>query len=356
MEKHAAQRIAMGHNLNDQAETVLMRILRGSGASGLSGIAPCREGVIIRPLIGVSRKEIEQHLESRNLAYVTDASNLEAHCLRNRVRLELMPELERYQPRIVEILGQMSHLVRTDDARLATEAECWVKQEARSTEGGGTCISVRTFTVLPEALKGRVLRYVIRETSGSLRRIGLRHIEAILQIASGDKPHSHVDLPKGVTVKRVYDELVFTQYENPEAEDFCYTIPGPGRFELPDIGRSVLLEELERVNLPNIADSQRVAFLNADRIVYPLLIRNFRAGDRFVPLGMTGHRKLKDFFIDLKVPHKVRRRTPLLVCGDTPVWVCGFRIDHRFKVTARTNKILKVTFVDGGALAKSATP
>jgi tRNA(Ile)-lysidine synthase len=345
-EKHTAQRIAIGHNLNDQAETVLMRLLRGSGPSGLSGIPPRRDERIIRPLIEISRGEIENYLEGRNLKYLMDASNLDAHYLRNRVRLELIPELKRYQPRIVEILGQMSHIMRSDDARLATEAESWVKQEAGREEGEETRIPILTFTMLPEALKSRVLRYVLKETAGSLRRIGSRHINAILQLASGDKPQARVNLPKGVVVKRVYNELVFTSYKDAGVEDFCYTIGGPGRFQLEAIGCSVLIEERKTVNLSTLEASPRTAFLNADRLAYPLLIRNFRPGDRFVPLGMTGHRKIKDFFIDMKIPSETRRRIPLLIYRDTPIWVCGFRIDHRFRVTARTKKMLKVGLID----------
>jgi len=345
MQKHAAQKIAMGHNLNDQAETVLMRFLRGSGTSGLSGIPPCRDG-IIRPLIEIRREEIERYLEIRNLKYVTDASNFDTQHFRNRLRLKLIPELKGYQPKIVEILGQMSHIMRADDARLAKEAESWIRQEAGGETCGETRIPIPAFRRLPEALKCRVLRHLLKETTGSLRRIGLRHIDAILQIASGDKPQAQVNLPKGVIVKRVYKELVFIVHTDSEVKDFCYKITGPGRFQLQAIGCCLVLEEFESVCLSKMAPSPGVAFLNADRLVYPLWIRNFRPGDRFVPLGMTGHRKLKDFFIDIKIPSETRRSIPLLIYKDTPIWVCGFRIDARFRVTARTKRTLKVALVD----------
>jgi tRNA(Ile)-lysidine synthase len=344
-EKHSAHKIATGHNRNDQAETVLMRLLRGSGPSGLSGIPPCRDDTIIRPLIEITRGEIETYLKGRGLRHVTDVSNLESHYLRNRVRLELIPELERYQPRIVEILGQMSNIMRSDDERLATEAEAWLKHAARSEEKE-TRIPVHIFTMLPEALKSRVIRYILKETGGTLRRIGFRHIDAILQIAKGEKPQAQVKLPNAVIVKRVYNELFFTGYEDVEAEDFCCTIPGPGRFPLRAIGCSVLVEEVGNVGISNMKTALPVVFLDADHLAYPLMVRNFRPGDRFVPLGMTGHRKLKDFFIDLKVPSETRRRTPILIYRDIPIWVCGFRIDDRFKVTSRTKRALKVTLVD----------
>ena len=344
-EKHSAHKIATGHNRNDQAETVLIRLLRGSGPSGLSGIPPFRDDTIIRPLIEITRREIEAYLEGRGLRHVTDLSNLESHYLRNRVRLELIPELERYQPRIVEILGQMSNIMRSDDERLVKEAEGWLTHSARSEEAG-IRIPVHPFTMLPEALKGRVIRCILTQTGGTLRRIGFRHIDAILQIAKGGKPQAQVKLPNAVTVKRVYNELIFTGSRDIEAEDFFYTIPGPGKFPLRAIRCSVLVEEVEKVSLSNMKTALPVAFLNADHLVYPLMVRNFRPGDRFVPLGMSGHRKLKDFFIDLKVPSETRRRIPILIYRDIPIWVCGFRIDDRFKVTSRTKRALKVTLVD----------
>ena len=153
-------------------------------------------------------------------------------------------------------------------------------------------------------------------------------------------------MPNAVTVKRVYNELIFTGSRDIEAEDFFYTIPGPGKFPLRAIRCSVLVEEVEKVSLSNMKTALPVAFLNADHLVYPLMVRNFRPGDRFVPLGMSGHRKLKDFFIDLKVPSETRRRIPILIYRDIPIWVCGFRIDDRFKVTSRTKRALKVTLVD----------
>ena len=135
-EKFSAQKIAIGHNLNDQAETVLMRLLRGSGPSGLAGIPPCREEKIIRPLIEITRGEIESYLELKGLTHMTDSSNLQACYLRNKIRLELLPRLREYQPRIVELLGRTADIMRNDEAWLAARAEEWV-EGSTETRGDG---------------------------------------------------------------------------------------------------------------------------------------------------------------------------------------------------------------------------
>jgi tRNA(Ile)-lysidine synthase len=344
-EKFSAQKIATGHNLNDQAETVLMRLLRGSGPSGLAGIPPCREGKIIRPLIEITRGEIESYLERKGLTHMTDSSNLQACYLRNKIRLELLPRLREYQPRIVELLGRTADIMRNDEAWLAAQAEEWVGGSTETrVDGEEIRISLSSFIILPEALKNRVIRYALKMTGGSLRRVSFRHIEAIRQMAMGEKPQALVNLPNGIIVKKVYDRLVFTGTKDSRSEGFCYLLDGPGKFDLTALGCTILLTEVEKAALSDMGASRWCAFLNADHLIYPLMIRNVRPGDKFVPFGMSGHKKIKDFFMDLKVPSETRAQTPILFCRDIPIWVCGFRIDDRFKILPDTKKTLKVTF------------
>ncbi len=343
-EKFSAQKIAIGHNLNDQAETVLMRFLRGSGPSGLAGIPPCREEKIIRPLIETTRGEIESYLELKGLTHMTDSSNLQACYLRNKIRLELLPRLREYQPRIVELLGRTADIMRNDETWLAAKAEEWAKRSAETRGDGEIRIPLSSFIILPEALKNRVIRYALKMTGGSLRRVSLRHIEAINQMAMGEKPQALLNLPNGIIAKKVYDRLVFTGTKDTQFESFCYLLDGPGKFDLTALGRTIFLTEVEKAELSDMGASRWCAFLNADHLRYPLMIRNARPGDKFIPFGMSGHKKLKDFFMDLKAPSEARAQTPILFCRDIPIWVCGFRIDDRFKILPDTKKILKVTF------------
>jgi tRNA(Ile)-lysidine synthase len=321
-----------------------MRLLRGSGPSGLAGIPPCRGEKIIRPLIEITRGEIESYLELKGLTHMTDSSNLQACYLRNKIRLELLPRLREYQPRIVELLGKTADIMRNDEAWLAATAEEWVEGSAETKGDGEIRIPLSSFIILPEALKNRVIRYALKMSGGSLRRVSLRHIENINQMAMGKKPQALVNLPNGIIAKKVYDRLVFTGTKDTRSEGFCYLLDGPGKFDLTALGRTILLTEIEKAALSDMGSSPWCAFLNADHLIYPLMIRNVRPGDKFVPFGMSGHKKLKDFFMDLKVPSEARAQTPILFCRDIPIWVCGFRIDDRFKILPDTKKTLKVTF------------
>ena len=341
-DKLDAQKIAVGHNLNDQAETVLMRLLRGSGPSGLTGIPPNRENTIIRPLIEVKREEIESYLKTRNLSYVIDSSNLETDYLRNRIRLELLPRLLEYQPRLIEHLGQLSRIMGSDNNYLEAHAEDWVAREGEQNAAGDILIPAPSFIELPEPIRNRVTRHLLRKVRKTLRSIDHGHIESVYVLAKSKKPQGILNLPNGLTVKRIYDKLAFMADDADESVAFHYHLDGVGTHYLEEIGRSITLEEIERDADLNLQSQQWTAYLDADKLQYPLILRNFRPGDRFVPLGMAGHKKIKDFFIDLKIPSEMRVLTPILVNQDTPVWVCGHRIDDRFKVTSETRRILKV--------------
>jgi tRNA(Ile)-lysidine synthase len=342
-DKHHAQKIALGHNLNDQAETVLMRLLRGSGPSGLTGIPPIREKTIIRPLIEVKREEIESYLKARDLSYVMDSSNLETDYLRNRIRLELLPRLLEYQPRLIEHLGQLSRIMGSDNNYLEGHAEDWLAREGGQNAAGDILIPVQPFTELPEPIRNRVTRHLLRKLRNDLRSIDHSHIQSVSDLAKSKRPQGTLHLPNGLTVKRIYDKLAFMGGEMDKSVAFHYDLDGVGTYYLEEIGRSITLEEIHRDANFNLQSQEWTAYLDADKIQYPLILRNFRPGDRFVPLGMAGHKKIKDFFIDLKIPSQMRAMTPILVNQDTPVWVCGHRLDDRFKVTSETRRILKVT-------------
>lgn len=343
-QKLSARKIALGHNLNDQAETVLMRLLRGSGLSGLGGIPPCRDGKIIRPLIEVTRGEVESYLEERGLKYMVDTSNLEQRFLRNRIRHELLPQLEKYQPMILERLVQMAELMRSEDSFLEERAAEWVKRSSEGGAGGEIRIPLSSFLRLPDALKNRVIRYILRTTGRTLRRIGLRHILAVKSMASEKRPQSQIHLPNQVIAKRIYDTLAFGRVKENQAEGFCLSLKGPGSYRLDALGCTVSLVEGERGDLVRHEGSPWVALISRDCVDYPLVLRNYTPGDRFMPLGMRGRKKLKDFFIDLKIPSDERARIPLLTYDNVPIWVCGLRIDERYKVTEDTQKVLEVSF------------
>ncbi len=341
--KREAQKIALGHNLNDQAETILMRLLRGSGPSGLTGIPPCRDGSIIRPLIEIERPEIENYLKARKLVSVMDSSNLKTDYLRNKIRLELMPLLEEQQPQLGHLLGQTAEILRDEDDYLERIAEAWLTKRMEPTPHHTFRVPIASFLDLPTPLRRRVIRNLIGKVKKDLRRISWDHIEAIQRLAQAEKPQAALNLPGRLTVKRTYDHLIFSASVKRKPLPFHYTLDGPGTYDLKEIGRSLSVEEIKNRRGLRLRGSAWTAFLDAEKLRFPLTLRTFKPGDRFIPFGMRGHKKLKDFFVDLKVPMEQRHSTPILCCDDTPVWVCGFRIDDRFKVTSDAKRVLKIT-------------
>ena len=341
---HDAKKIALGHTLDDQAETVLMRLLRGSGPTGLSGIPPVRHPDIIRPLIQVTRREIEEYISHRNLKHITDPSNLEKHHLRNRIRLELLPQLKTYQPEIVPILGRTAEIMRDETRWMEKEAMEWMDEAVTVLETGDCSVPLKAFRELAAALRSRVIRRIIKQVKGDLRRIHLGHIDAVKGLTSG-RPQKRLNLPSGVVVTRTYDTLLFTRRsEKSEIEGFHVTLEGPGVFSVDEISCTVTIEELETEAVPEMKGiSPWIAHLDGDRITYPLIMRCFTPGDRFVPLGMRGHKKVKDFFVDRKIPFHVRKRLPLLCRGKEIAWICGMRPDQRFRVRPDTKRIVRVT-------------
>jgi tRNA(Ile)-lysidine synthase len=342
--KHKAQKIALGHNLNDQAETILMRLLRGSGPSGLTGIPPCRDGSIIRPLIEIERQEIENYLKAKKLASVTDSSNLKTDYLRNKIRLEIMPLLEEQQPQLTRLLGQTAEILRDEDDYLEQTAEVWVGKNIEILPQNALSMPIPYFLNLPVALRRRVLRNVIGKVKKDLRRISWDHVEAIRRLAQAEKPQAALNIPGRLTVRRTYDHLIFSTLVNRRPRPFHYPLDGAGTYDLNEIDRRLSIEEIEDRKGLRLRGSRWTAFLDAEKLPFPLALRTFKEGDKFIPFGMKGRKKLKNFFMDLKVPLEQRYSTPILCCDDKPVWVCGFRIDDRFKVTNETKKVIKLVF------------
>jgi tRNA(Ile)-lysidine synthase len=341
--KHKAQKIALGHNLNDQAETILMRLLRGSGPSGLTGIPPSRDGSIIRPLIEIERQEIENYLKAKKLASVTDSSNLKTDYMRNKIRLEIMPLLEEQQPQLTRLLAQTAEILRDEDDYLEQTAEAWVGKNIEILPQNALSMPIPYFLKLPVASRRRVIRLAIKDVKKDLRRISWDHIEAIQRLAQAEKPQAALNLPGRLTVRRTYGHLILSASMKRKPQPFHYRLDEPGAYDLREIGRSISFEEIKNRRDLRLRGSKWTALLDAETLRFPLTLRSFKAGDKFIPFGMKGHKKLKDFFVDLKLPLEQRYLTPILCWNDKPVWVCGFRIDDRFKVTSDTKRVMKVT-------------
>lgn len=348
-----AQRAATGHNRNDQAETVLMRLLRGSGATGLAGIPPVRrEGrvSIIRPLLAVSRQEILDYCRAHGLRPRLDATNLESAFMRNRIRLELLPALtERFGEAVVDNLAQTADLLREED-RLLTElareacARCgWQEVEAAP---GNLVIELDGPRLLQEplALARRVIRMAVQRASGSAYSPGIAAVSRALELA-GRTDGSHVlDLPQGVRLTVAYGRCRFARaggHPGDEVRDRVWPVALPGETAIPALGVTVVAEAapVSAMPAPMPADEE---WFDLDRLPGPLAVRTRRPGDRLWPVGMDGSKKLQDILVDAKVPREQRDCLPLLVAGDTVVWVPGVRRDRRFRPDANARVALRV--------------
>lgn len=330
-----ADRIATGHTADDQAETVLMHLLRGTGVTGLAGIPPRREE-IIRPLLPLSREEILTYLSARALPYRLDASNASLDMTRNRIRLELLPLLERdYAPGLRTRLGQLAEMARRDDAALDARASDEFARLRRRWPDG---IALPWQPALPAGLLRRVWRLAIREVRGNLENIAFTAIEAMAQLP----PEQALSLP-GARVLREADRLVFLPAPDAEAAEAVITahpLPVPGQVCLPAVGCC-----LSAVAVAGASALERgeVAVLDAAKVTGALSVRGWQAGDRFRPLGAPGTRKLQDIFVDAGVPRRLRSRVPVVTDREGIVWLAGFRLADRVKMTGETTRTLRLS-------------
>jgi len=345
-----AQKVALGHTRDDQAESLLLRLLRGSGPRGLAGTYPVVDGVIIRPLIDVRRREIMAYLRERRLSYRMDATNRDLSLTRNRARRRLIPLLEReFNPNVVEALAHAADLLRDEDGFLG-ELAANKYREIATRRGESVVLEGRALQELPVPIKRRILRLALAEARGDLRRIALQHVERSLSLLDERRRRGHVSLPGGTAVDMQGDQLRIARRPAEEGaapagegasprEALC---PVPGEVVLPGFGLRLKASVVprEQVDLDFRTAGRARAYLDADLMPGPLLIRPRRPGDRFVPLGSPGTRKVKAFLIDRKVPVDERGRIPLVLSGDRIAWVMDHEIDDRFKITETTRRVL----------------
>jgi tRNA(Ile)-lysidine synthase len=336
-----ADRIALAHNADDQVETFFMRLLRGSGPKGLSGIPP-RRGKIIRPLIETARSSIEKFLEDEKLLFVVDSSNRQMHYLRNRLRNLLVPELKALNPNLTATLLNTVSILQEEERFFGVLVnKALMKMISRKTDERIE-LFIAPMEVLDTVLLRRVLRRAIEETRG-LRGTGYVHIEAIIRLIRGGSSGDRLYLPKGVRVIRGYSLLVITSA--PPSKIGEYELQPPADLAIREAGLVIRASIEEKAQKPG--DGKSSVVLDADTVLFPLWVRARRNGDFFFPLGFGRRKKLQDFFVDLKVPRDERNCVPVVLSGDEIVWVAGHRADERFRVTERTKRFLKLSLLQG---------
>jgi len=341
-------KIALAHSADDQVETILLNIIRGSGLKGLVGIPQIR-GKIIRPFLQVYRSDIEGYLKRRGISFCNDSSNRDTKYLRNKIRKELIPYLEAYNPAIKKNLHEMSQIVKEDDLLLAhMTREIFNKNFClKGNESKRILWEIEIFLSYPLSLQRRLIRETFFKITGELVGITNFHIEQILNLFYSPKVGKLLNLPKNVLVKCSYFsisfEAGFKTVEQPisRSSSIPITIPGVTELEGGQIQVNTQIIK-EKINF-SLLNPQIEAYFDIQKTGSKLKARFFREGDRFQPLGMSGKKKLKAFFIDNKIPQNLRRRIPILTNDkDDIIWVYGQRIAHFCRVTDKTKTLLHV--------------
>jgi tRNA(Ile)-lysidine synthase len=333
-----ADRIALGHTRDDQAETVLFRLLRGSGLAGLAGIYPVTAEGLIRPLIDVTRPEVEEFLRSRKIPWREDATNRDSRFARNRIRHGLLPQLStEWNPRISEALAHLADLAHEEERWWSTELAHLAPGVIRDTAGGVEA-STDALNQLPRAILRRLIRAAIGRVKGDLRQIDFRHVEAVADLAAQASGEGRLRLP-GIEVTRSFDWI-------------CMALPGPGaavplvQAEVPGVYPSPDSAGEIHLEIAGKRPARVCATLKADlcwsRVPAPLELRGWRPGDHYRPFGRNRDQKVKDMFQRARVPSWRRQSWPILTGGGKILWAKGFGVAAEFAPGDQVGPILRV--------------
>lgn len=335
-------RIVLGHTADDQVETVLLNLLRGTGVDGLSGMPPVR-GKLIRPLISTRRSEIEYYIEEHGLHPRIDETNLLPAYTRNKVRLELLPLLRKdYNPEIDAAILRLAELAREDTAYLNMKAEEALNRITVSRGDGSISLDADVFTAYPLPIRRRLIREAVREVRGELADIGFIHVEELLRLIEAGGNFKY-ELPGGTFVQRTGNLIVFLSSRPSEVPIvYCHELSVPGETLIPEI-QAVIKAELSGEPLSPMRPPDTLDIvLDYAGVKGKLKVRNWRPGDRIRPLGLGGSKKVQDIFVDKKIPREARYRVPIIVDDEKIVWVVGLAISETVKVTDATREFLRL--------------
>jgi len=329
-----ANKIAVGHNADDRVESVLLNVIRGAGISGLGSIRPIR-GNIVRPLLDTPRKEIEQYIKENALPFRIDESNMDTSYARNRIRHELIPLLEQdYNPAIREALVKLAEIAGAQND-LITDLANAALNEIRDDSN----INPVHFLDLHKALQYQVIRAEIERLKGNLLDVGYEHVERVIEALRSGEDFT-ITLPSGlIYAERRGDKFSIRKREKlPEIEPFDVPLPAPGSVKIELIGLNIQADIIDSPTPGKLPPDE--ALIDADSITGQLRIRSIHPGDRIVPLGMQGSKKLQDIFVDKKISKSERTRAAVVVDDEKVLWVVGVVSSERGKVTDKTRRAI----------------
>ncbi len=341
-EKYGAAKIALGHHRLDQAETVLIHLIRGSGLTGLKGMAPVREGKYIRPLLFCDPQEIRSFLAQEGLTFRTDSSNRDTRFLRNRIRHRLIPLLEgEFNPRIVDGLVQMAEILREEDSVLDSLVEV-----AMSPHEGGTAYRCDRLTTLPDAIRYRVIKRLLEEIRPAGKTVTAAHVAGADRLIRSSRPSAQIAVPGGM-VRRNYGWVTVEKGNRVSLRpgEFCSHLPLPGEVQIVSTGQAVraTMCDMGPVTMREIAPN--ILYLPVEVLSGPLTVRSWRPGDRIQPLGMRGTKKVQDILGEAKVPRLLRHQVPIFADNQGILWIGGVKIAERCRLKHGAAKVVKIEIV-----------
>lgn len=342
-----ADKVALAHHRDDQAETILYRFIRGTGLDGLGGIPYERDGIFIRPLLEVSRAEITEYVTTRHLRWIEDSSNHKVIYRRNRLRHQVIPQIENdFNPRFKDAIVRLGHLAQEHHDFMADLVADY-RNRFWTTEKGRTGFSLESFLKIHPYLQYYILKEIYSDLNLG-RSLMINDIQKLRsKLINENYNFKKVHIYKKVLVY-LEDGIVFFQLKNeskPALGEFelDFSVNGPGEVTLEPIHQRLTIAPTKQPMHWNEIPPNQI-YLDADRLLLPLKVRFWHPGDAFRPLGMAGKQKLHDFFINQKIPREVRKKVPLLVTADDQiVWVVGHRMNEDFKVRENTKKVWRVT-------------
>ncbi len=349
-ERTGSSKIAVAQNLNDQAETVLMRLMRGSGIEGLSAIDYMRDDKIIRPILNISREEIEKYCEENGLNPRIDKTNFESIYTRNKIRLELIPYMqENFNPNIIETLARNSDIFREDSDYLNKKAyEIFVN--ISKIKENVVSIDINKFKENHIAIKRRIIRGAIKKIKGDLKNIALTNIDDIIDLANNSNVGAKLNISGDIIIKLGYNNIDIKNKileHNKIIGDYIYHIELDRKIYLKEIDSTLEVSIISRKDIDYNNKDKNTIYVDAHKVKGKLYIRNRRRGDRFSPLGMKGSKKVKDYFINLKVPKELRSAVPILCDDSNIIWLIGYRMSELYKIDGNTSRTYKITYYNG---------
>lgn len=359
-------KIAVAHNMNDQAETLMMRIIRGTGTEGLSGMDYIRDDIIIRPLLDVSREEIEDYCKLKGLNPRIDLTNLEPMYTRNRLRLELLPLLEKhYNENILTSLNRLASIAQEDKAYFDEQLKKVESFTSFENNFVQCKINREKYNSLHPALGKRLVNQSLKKM-GMYQDMTAYHLDAADEFLRNGKTGNYIEFPLGYGLRLEYDMgVLFCEAEDynqnpkdvPVIKNFSYRLNIGGEVQIDELKGGIIARIISRsqddernINQWGKCISKMFAQLDVSSLIDTgnidkLVIRNRKPGDYMVPLGMKGRKKLQDFFTDKKIPRADRDKVPLVCYGSEVIWVVGFRISESYKVTEESKKILQLEYI-----------